>query len=89
MVAYAATIAGTHLTSFMNLVLTNELAHNAEHALFIVVGYLYLLPLIGSEPIRWRLSYPGSSFRLLIAMPVDAFTHRAFFPSASSSNPSR
>jgi cytochrome c oxidase assembly factor CtaG len=73
-VAYAATIAGTHLTSFMNLVLTNELAHNAEHALFIVVGYLYLLPLIGSEPIRWRLSYPVRLIFLFIAMPVDAFT---------------
>ena len=72
--AYAATIAGTHLTSFMNLVLTNDLAHNAEHALFIVVGYLYLLPLIGSEPIRWRLSYPVRLIFLFIAMPVDAFT---------------
>jgi putative copper resistance protein D len=72
--AYAATIAGTHLTSFMNLVLTNDGVHNAEHALYIIVGYLYLLPLIGSEPIRWRISYPVRLIFLFIAMPVDAFT---------------
>ena len=72
--AYAATIIGTHLTGFMNLVLTNDAVHNAEHALFIIVGYLYLLPLIGSEPIRWRLSYPLRLIFLFIAMPVDAFT---------------
>jgi putative copper resistance protein D len=71
---YAATIIGAHLTGFMNLVLTNEAVHNAEHALFIIVGYLYLLPLVGSEPIRWRLSYPIRLIFLFIAMPVDAFT---------------
>jgi cytochrome c oxidase assembly factor CtaG len=72
--AYTATIVGTHLTGFMNLVLTHENIHNAEHALYLVVGYLYLLPLVGSEPIRWKLSYPVRLIFLFIAMPVDAFT---------------
>jgi cytochrome c oxidase assembly factor CtaG len=72
--AYAATIVGTHLTGFMNLVLTHGGVHNAEHGLYLVVGYLYLLPLIGSEPIRWRLAYPIRLIFLFIAMPVDAFT---------------
>src|ERR1700761_1054598 len=72
--AYAATIVGTHLTGFMNLVLTHENVHNAEHALYLVVGFLYLLPLVGSEPIRWKLSYPVRLIFLFIAMPVDAFT---------------
>jgi cytochrome c oxidase assembly factor CtaG len=83
--AYAATIVGTHLTSFMNLVLTNEPVHNAEHALYLVVGYLYLLPLVGSDPIRWRLSYPIRLIFLFIAMPVDAFTGVAL--GSYSSNP--
>jgi cytochrome c oxidase assembly factor CtaG len=73
-VAYAAVIVGTHLTSFTNLVLTNDGVYNAEHALYLIVGYLYLLPLVGSEPIRWRLSYPIRLIFLFIAMPVDAFT---------------
>jgi cytochrome c oxidase assembly factor CtaG len=71
---YTGTIVVTHLTGFMNLVLTNDTVHEAEHVLFLVVGYIYFLPLIGREPIRWRISYPSRIFLLFIAMPVDAFT---------------
>jgi cytochrome c oxidase assembly factor CtaG len=71
---YTGVIVGTHLTGFMNLVLANETVHNAEHALFLIAGYLYFLPLVGREPIRWRVSYPTRIFLLFIAMPVDAFT---------------
>ena len=73
-VAYAATIVGTHLTGFMNLVTEHDAVHEAEHVLYLVVGYLYFLPLIGKEPIRWKVSYPLRLFLLFIAMPVDAFT---------------
>ena len=73
-VAYAVTIVGTHLTSFMNLVMQDDAIHNAEHVLYLVVGYLYFLPLVGREPLRWKLSYPVRLFLLFIAMPVDAFT---------------
>jgi cytochrome c oxidase assembly factor CtaG len=73
-VAYAATIVGTHLTSFMNLVISNSAVHDGEHVLYLVVGYLYFLPLIGREPIRSKVSYPMRMFLLFLAMPVDAFT---------------
>jgi putative copper resistance protein D len=72
--AYAVTIVGTHLTSFMNLVMENDTVHNLEHVLYLVVGYIYFLPLLGHEPIRWKVSYPLRLFLLFIAMPVDAFT---------------
>ncbi|MGH3168417.1 MAG: cytochrome c oxidase assembly protein [Trebonia sp.] len=84
-VAYTATVIGTHLTSFMNVVLTNETVHDLEHVLFLVVGYLYFLPLIGREPIRWRASYPLRLFLLFLAMPVDAFTGVVL--GSESSNP--
>jgi len=73
-VAYCATIVGTHLTGFMSLVTEHDAVHEAEHVLYLVVGYLYFLPLIGKEPIRWKVSYPLRLFLLFIAMPVDAFT---------------
>lgn len=72
--AYAATIVGTHLTSFMNLVTEHDAVHQSEHVLYLVVGYLYFLPLVGREPIKWKVSYPLRLFLLFIAMPVDAFT---------------
>jgi cytochrome c oxidase assembly factor CtaG len=73
-VLYVGVIVGTHLTSFMNLVLGNDAVHNAEHVLYLVAGYLYFLPLLGREPIRWKISYPTRIFLLFLAMPVDAFT---------------
>ena len=36
-----------------------------------MAGYLYFLPVIGSEPVRWRLSAFGRYLLLLITMPVD------------------
>ena len=72
--AYAATIVGTHLTSFMNLVIEHDAIHEAEHVLYLVVGYLFFLPLLGHEPIRWRVPYPIRLLVLALAMPVDTFT---------------
>jgi cytochrome c oxidase assembly factor CtaG len=72
-VLYAATIVGTHLTGFMNLTLQHEHVHDAEHVLYLVVGYLYFLPLLGSEPIRWKMSFPSRFLLLALSMPVDTF----------------
>jgi cytochrome c oxidase assembly factor CtaG len=73
-VAYAVAVIWAHLTNFANLVQTNQLAHNAEHVLFLVVGYLFFLPILGREPIRWQLSYPVRFVILVLVMPVDTFT---------------
>ena len=56
------------------LILQNQTLHNAEHVLYLVVGYLFFLPLLGHEPIRWRVSYPIRLLILALAMPVDTFT---------------
>jgi cytochrome c oxidase assembly factor CtaG len=73
-VLYIGCVVGTHLTDFMNLTLEHPVVHDLEHVLYLVVGYLYFLPLIGKEPIRWRLSFTGQLFLLVLAMPVDTFT---------------
>jgi cytochrome c oxidase assembly factor CtaG len=74
LVAYIVTIVGTHLTGLTGLILRNPLLHDAEHVLYLVVGYLFFLPLLGREPIRWRISYPIRILVLFLAMPVDTFT---------------
>jgi putative membrane protein len=68
---YAAVVIGTHLTPLMNLVLANTAVHEAEHGLCLVTGYLYFLPVVGTEPIRWRLPVFGRFLLLLVTMPVD------------------
>jgi cytochrome c oxidase assembly factor CtaG len=70
-VLYAAVVAVTHLTPLMNPVLENETVHDAEHVLYLLVGYLYFLPVIGSEPVRPRVSVFGRYLLLLVTMPID------------------
>jgi putative copper resistance protein D len=64
----------THLTGLITTTITHPVLHDAEHAVYLVVGYLFFLPIVGSEPIRWRLSYPIRFLLLAVAMPVDTFT---------------
>jgi cytochrome c oxidase assembly factor CtaG len=72
--AYAAAIVVIHLTALANLIADNQAAHDGEHALFLLVGYLFFLPIIGTEPIKWHLSYPAKLILLFLIMPVDTFT---------------
>jgi cytochrome c oxidase assembly factor CtaG len=74
LVAYCVTVVGTHLTGLAHEILINQTLHNAEHVLYLVVGYIFFLPLLGHEPIRWRVSYPARLLILALAMPVDTFT---------------
>jgi cytochrome c oxidase assembly factor CtaG len=74
LLAYTGAIVAAHLTNLANLVETDETLHNAEHALFLIIGYLFFLPILGREPIRWRLSYPIRFVILVLVMPVDTFT---------------
>ena len=71
---YIVTVVGTHLTSLADVIITNQTVHNAEHVLYLVTGYLFFLPLLGREPIRWRIAYPLRLLILVLAMPVDTFT---------------
>jgi putative copper resistance protein D len=73
-IGYALAIAVAHLSGVANLVEQNQTAHNAEHGLFVLIGYLFFLPILGREPIRWRLSYPVRLVILVLLMPVDTFT---------------
>jgi putative copper resistance protein D len=72
--AYAGAVVAAHLTGLANLVDTSQTLHNAQHVLFLLVGYLFFLPILGREPVRWRLSYPMRFIILVLVMPVDTFT---------------
>jgi cytochrome c oxidase assembly factor CtaG len=77
-VLYCAVVSGTHTPPFMDLVLDNGTVHDLEHALYLVTGYLFFLPVAGSEPIRWRTSIAGRYLMLLAAMMADSFTGIVF-----------
>jgi cytochrome c oxidase assembly factor CtaG len=70
-VLYSAAVLGTHLTG---LLLARGAAHDAEHVAYLATGYLYFLPVAGSEPIKWRVPVLGRYLLLLAAMPADIAT---------------
>jgi putative copper resistance protein D len=73
-VLYCAVVAGTHTPPFMDLVLRNEGVHDTEHALYLAAGYLFFLPVLGTEPLRHRASAIGAFLMLLITMLADSAT---------------
>ncbi|HKD87530.1 MAG TPA: cytochrome c oxidase assembly protein [Streptosporangiaceae bacterium] len=84
-IAYALAVLAAHLSSLAIYFERSQAAHDAEHVLFVIVGYLFYLPLIGREPIKWRLSYPVRFVTLVLLMPVDTFTGLALgYGSANS-----
>jgi putative membrane protein len=65
---YGGIIIGTHLTSFMQQMMVHPWLHQVEHVLYLGGGYLFLLPLLGNEPIRWQPPYLVRMIALFIAM---------------------
>jgi cytochrome c oxidase assembly factor CtaG len=71
---YAVLVPAVHLTSLYDLTLTHELAHDNEHVLFLVVGYLFWRPVVAIEPSRHPLSPVLRVAYLLLAVPIDTFS---------------
>ncbi len=68
---YAAVIIGTHLTGFMDAMAAHGWVMETEKWLYLITGCIYLLPLLGAEPIRSRLPYLGRLGLLLLGMVPD------------------
>lgn len=69
--AYTAVIVGTHLTGFMDQMMTRPWTTGLEELLYVGSGWLLLVPLLGQEPLRWRLPGLGRIAVLLVAMVPD------------------
>src|SRR5579875_2099388 len=71
---YTVAIIATHLTGFMNTMMTHPWLRGFEGGLYLVAGAVFFAPIAGSPPIRWRLTPPMRMFMMVVAMPVDTFT---------------
>ena len=68
---YTVVIIGTHLTGFMDQMTLHPWLMPAEELLYVVTGYLFLLPLLGEEPIGANPPYLVRMLLLLVAMVPD------------------
>jgi cytochrome c oxidase assembly factor CtaG len=73
-ILYAVVIPVSHLTVWYNYTLTHESIHNAEHLVFLLVGYLFWRQIFGNDPNRYRLHPALQFFYLFMAIPIDTFT---------------
>lgn len=64
---YTATIIGTHLTGFMDAMAEHAWLMSSEQVLYVVAGYLFLLPILGDEPTK-----PDPPYLLRITLLVAA-----------------
>jgi cytochrome c oxidase assembly factor CtaG len=95
LVLYSAVIIGTHLTGFMDQMAHHEVLMVGEQVLYLVTGYLFLLPLVGEEPLGSDLSYASRMLLLVAGMVPDTIvgivllqTETNPFPMFSAMRPS-
>jgi len=76
---FAAVMWATHFSPLFNAALDNEALHFAEHLLYLVAGALFWWPVVGADPIRWRLSPVGRMVYLASQMPFNTAVGLAIY----------
>jgi len=76
---FAAVMWATHFSPLFNAALDNEALHSAEHLLYLVAGALFWWPVIGADPVRWRLSPIGRMVYLASQMPFNTAVGLAIY----------
>ncbi|MBO0849738.1 MAG: cytochrome c oxidase assembly protein [Pseudonocardia sp.] len=71
---YTAVVVLTHLTGFQQVSATNGWVRAGELALYLVTGWLFFLPLVGSERGPWSLPYLLRFVLLAVGMGADTLT---------------
>ena len=69
--AFAIVMWATHFTPLFDAALENDGLHHVEHLLYVGAGALFWWPVIGADPIRWRLSPVSRMVYLAAQMPIN------------------
>jgi putative copper resistance protein D len=70
---FGGTLVVLYLTPLFGLSLRNDWVHAAVHVHFLIAGAIFVWPLVGLDPIRWRLPYGVRLLVVLVAVPFHAF----------------
>jgi putative membrane protein len=88
LILFQVVLVGTHLPSVVELYTSNSLVHFSLHALWVVSGGVFWLPILGSQPFVKPLRRPAKIVYLIaatVAPTVPAsfltWTETAFYPS--------
>jgi cytochrome c oxidase assembly factor CtaG len=70
---FGGTLVVLYLTPLFGLSLRNEWVHSAVHVHFLLAGAIFVWPLVGLDPVRWRMPYGARLLAVLFAIPFHAF----------------
>jgi cytochrome c oxidase assembly factor CtaG len=76
---FAVVMWATHFSPLFNAALDNQGLHYLEHVLYLVAGALFWWPVIGADPLRWRLSPGWRMVYLAGQMPVQTAVGLAIY----------
>lgn len=62
-----------YLTELYRYTLDVDWAHDALHIYMVTVGCMFFFPLLGNDPMPYRLPHPLRMLQLFITMPAQAF----------------
>jgi cytochrome c oxidase assembly factor CtaG len=66
---FLVVMVATHLSPVFDAAVRHPLLHVGEHALYVVTGILFWLPLVPGSPVPQRLGWLGRTLYLMLAMP--------------------
>jgi putative copper resistance protein D len=69
----------THFSPLFNAALENEGLHHLEHLLYLAAGLLFWWPVIGADPMRWRLRPISRMVYLGAQMPLNTAVGLAIY----------
>lgn len=69
--AFAIVMWATHFSPLFDAALENDGLHHLEHLLYLAAGVLFWWPVIGADPIRWRLGSVSRMVYLGAQMPIN------------------
>ena len=78
-VGFVLVMWGSHFSPLFDAALADDGIHALEHALFLVAGLLFWLPVVGADPSPHRLGHAARVGYLLLSLPQNSFLGLAIF----------
>jgi putative copper resistance protein D len=63
----------SHFSPLFDIALENPVAHDAEHAAYLLAGLLFWWPVVGLDPAPRRMSWAARVLYLLLQLPINSF----------------
>ena len=85
---FGGTIVGLYLTPLVGVSQRNIFLHTLVHVHLLIIGSLFLWPLVGADPLPARLPFGARLLTVLFAVPFHAFVGLALLSAGSPVAPS-